>query len=1421
MCQEPRVTMAQMRNFVLGQSIPDDSANKEPITVVNNKGKQQQVVWNPYAKKGTSSSRSATSSSGSSQGSSSSSSRTLPQATPPPPPAGLVHRSVPRPTYQPGVVPFDPSTIHEWIYPVSDAYPQRQYQVEISQSAILYNTLVSLPTGLGKTLIAAVVLYNYYRWFPTGKLLFLAPTLPLVHQQAQACSSIMGIPPHDTAFVTGHTPAAQRTCLWRQHRVFFCTPQTVQNDWEAGRCDPQQFVCLVLDEAHKATGEYAYVKVVQALQAAQAKVRIVGLSATPGTNLQAIQHVVDALHIHKIEARQDSDPSVAPYIHERQSEIVLVRQASASRDIERLLHAMVGPLLDRLRSAGARITGNATVTAYNIIKARQEFFSREHVDPSMHGYFHAAQQMVQIRSDLHRHGVGMVRTKLQRMRTETQRGMLSTLVKSDDFQKLWEEVVKSSFDPDSSSATVQDRLTNNPKLAKLREILTEHFERAKSCSLSSRAIVFSQFRDSVSEIVDVLAASEPLIRPRYFVGQGKGAQGDNAGKVKGMKQAEQHQVIREFRADVYNVLVCTCIGEEGLDIGEVDLIVNFDTLRSPIRMIQRVGRTGRKRNGRVICLVAEGPEEKTLAASRQSERNLVHALKNPKSFKVAPAEALFPADPVRRDKAMLLSQSFRMSQVEGHNGARKPRAEARSTSSNDWKLTEEQEQERLEALGQYATLRDLSHLDLYKQVRSHLLAARLLSKERLRPAKRSLGARGIALRNMEAKFPASHQSRSSQRLLLNRESEASKLFPIASTEVKAGTRRSKQAKRRTSSEQAQARSLGYDASAASERTGSPPSAACSSGPGLRTDRSGPLDVLDQRSAGATEQDSIQPNIDNSPLSDRLHEEPSRALSDRLHNDEPRVGGYENYMAEREESLEAEVALEPDDCVRREGSHDCRFESSIDDHEEPVIGVSPLEPEEFYLPTPDDSSVESSHDDISNGHKEAQVNLGEPVLREVNASHANEIPEQLPFELFQLPTQESEDSSTEEGGFQLPTQDSSSDEDSCGEDACSATRNSNDVTTGFMEHEATTSCAETRDAPFQYSPPPETPKDQGNDDDATQSQTEYSQLFVPKRKFTVTTIDDTPTGESTDNLLVDSPCSEDGRPVFPTKPPPLQSIPRPAIPQETDLMDTPESKASEADDGEEDVVCCVCFSGDSIDEDPIFLCDGPGRRETCSVAVHSTCYAMTSLPGDDEDWRCDPCLYAFTGGSLIQRCQSCGSSGGALKRMAPYEWRHVTCPSNSVNGNKRAMDSERRVSFSRLPRRKPPSKKAKYERYRSFLEDEAGVDSDDDMDGDESEEEDILAIEEEEAFVRGFIDDSTQSMTQGGHLELDRAREKALEFATPLLNRQMRAERDPWDPQFSAPGSDQGLGKMHFIRRYVGVVPKLVFQTILLTIPQRD
>ena len=88
----------------------------------------------------------------------------------------------------------------------------------------------------------------------------------------------------------------------------------------------------------------------------------------------------------------------------------------------------------------------------------------------------------------------------------------------------------------------------------------------------TRAMVFTSYRESVNELVPLLAQIEG-VRPTKFIGQASSGVGENG---RGLKQKEQRAVVREFEKGTHNVLVATSIGEEGLDIGEVDLIVCFD-----------------------------------------------------------------------------------------------------------------------------------------------------------------------------------------------------------------------------------------------------------------------------------------------------------------------------------------------------------------------------------------------------------------------------------------------------------------------------------------------------------------------------------------------------------------------------------------------------------------------------------------------------------------------------------------------------------------------------------------------------------------------------------------------------------------------------------------------------------------------------
>ena len=152
---------------------------------------------------------------------------------------------------------IDAAEAQYWEYPEAGTGSEfRSYQHVMTREALAANTLVSLPTGFGKTFVAAAVMRNFLRWFPDGLVVFMAPARPLVHQQRDACAKA-GLPADgEAALLTGDLPPSERRALWSTghgsegwrregrhgwaggadapaaaRRLFFCTPQTFENDW--------------------------------------------------------------------------------------------------------------------------------------------------------------------------------------------------------------------------------------------------------------------------------------------------------------------------------------------------------------------------------------------------------------------------------------------------------------------------------------------------------------------------------------------------------------------------------------------------------------------------------------------------------------------------------------------------------------------------------------------------------------------------------------------------------------------------------------------------------------------------------------------------------------------------------------------------------------------------------------------------------------------------------------------------------------------------------------------------------------------------------------------------------------------------------------------------------------------------------------
>jgi len=537
----------------------------------------------------------------------------------------------------------EPKTHHEldldstetWVYPTNIG-KVRDYQFNIVARGLFHNLLVALPTGLGKTFIAATIMLNWYRWTKSAQVVFVAPTKPLVAQQVGACFHIAGIPWSDTSMLTGEVSAAVRAEEWQTKRVFFLTPQTLVNDLKTGSADPKRIVLVVVDEAHRATGGYAYVEVVKFIRRFNESFRVLALTATPGADVEAVQKVIDGLDISRVEIRTEHSLDIREYVHQRQVEKMVFQNSNEMVMLMDLYAKAVQPVL-------------------NVIIGMNAFWQRDPMFLTPYGCTRALNQWMA--SDAGRHANTGVKAMVRSVFTNLASISHSMeLLKYHGIAPFYKCLLNFQQEADTSKSkykkqiiesehfkTMTGRLkmwVNNPefvghpKLEALREIILNHLMDAgeglrsntNARESNTRIMVFAHFRDSAEDIARILARDSPLIRAHVFVGQA------SAKNSEGMTQKKQLSVIEDFKSGALNTLIATSIGEEGLDIGEVDLIICYDSKSSPLRMLQRMGRTGRKRAGKIILFQMQGKEEDDAAKAKDSYEKMQELIARGEKF---------------------------------------------------------------------------------------------------------------------------------------------------------------------------------------------------------------------------------------------------------------------------------------------------------------------------------------------------------------------------------------------------------------------------------------------------------------------------------------------------------------------------------------------------------------------------------------------------------------------------------------------------------------------------------------------------------------------------------------------------------------------------------------------------------------------
>ncbi len=480
---------------------------------------------------------------------------------------------------------------HKWIN--ENSLERRDYQIDIAKECLKGNTLVVIPTGLGKTTIAALVSAFRLENDMYGKILFVAPTKPLVDQHRKFFLKALKIGPSEISAVTGKIPPEERKKIYEKSDVVIATPQTIENDIKNGRLKLDDFILLIVDEAHRSVGNYAYTYIAKKYMEESKSPLIIGLTASPGGNYSKINEIKKQLFIRYIQSRTENDVDVKKYIYGKKLEWVKVGLTEPMKKIKSYLEEIKSDRISKLMKWGVIRRSNVTKTELINLQKRLSK-SKAYMFVSVIAETIKIDYCLTLLETQTLHGLKKYFDSLLNQDSKSVKRLLS----EENFKKamrLTLELLKDGRE--------------HPKIEKLVDIVKRE--------LGKKMIIFTQFRSTGEVILERIKKIDGC-RPSLFIGQSKG-----------MKQKEQIDVIRDFKIDVYNVLVATSVGEEGLDIPEVDVVIFYEPIPSAVRTIQRRGRTGRHREGKVITLITEGTRDESYYwVSKRKEKKMKKIIEN-------------------------------------------------------------------------------------------------------------------------------------------------------------------------------------------------------------------------------------------------------------------------------------------------------------------------------------------------------------------------------------------------------------------------------------------------------------------------------------------------------------------------------------------------------------------------------------------------------------------------------------------------------------------------------------------------------------------------------------------------------------------------------------------------------------------------
>ncbi|MBI2451634.1 DEAD/DEAH box helicase family protein [Candidatus Pacearchaeota archaeon] len=462
----------------------------------------------------------------------------------------------------------------------------RDYQKRIFETAREKNTLVVLPTGLGKTLISIMLAVERKKKYPLGKVLMLAPTRPLVQQHFDTFKKNLPELFAESKLFTGNVHAKKRKEIFQTAEIIFSTPQCIANDLKSEIYDLKEVCLLVIDEAHRCLKNYDYTKVVDFYKKQAENQRILGLTASPGHDAGKVNEICKHLNIEEIEVRTRESEDVKDYLQEMNFNKVEVPFPNEFIEVKILLKRIFDEKVEQLRKRNLLFGPANKIT---LLKLQGNLAIR------MHARDFAAMQGISLTAQAIKvsHALELLETQtlsglygymnsLVKQAKEKKSRAVQTLVNSGEFNAVL-----------ISLKILIEKGFEHPKIEETAVLLEKQFEENKN----SKVIIFAQFRETATRIFSRVSGIDG-VRASTFFGQAK--KGNT-----GISQKEQKVIIDKLNSGEINTLIATSIGEEGLDISEVNSVMFYEPIPSAIRKIQRMGRTARLNPGKITILITK------------------------------------------------------------------------------------------------------------------------------------------------------------------------------------------------------------------------------------------------------------------------------------------------------------------------------------------------------------------------------------------------------------------------------------------------------------------------------------------------------------------------------------------------------------------------------------------------------------------------------------------------------------------------------------------------------------------------------------------------------------------------------------------------------------------------------------------------